>query len=378
MSERHVLIVFGTRPEAIKLAPVIRELARRGVPHRAVVTGQHRELLDQVLRVFEIAPDADLDVMTEGQTLFQITTRVLTGLETLLQREKPALILVQGDTTTVFATALAAYYLKIPLGHVEAGLRTGHRYHPFPEEMNRTLTSHLASLHFAPTERARQALLAEGIPAPCIHVTGNTVIDALLSIVRQDYVFTHPVLRNLDLSNRRLLTITTHRRESWGPAMEESLTAIREVVDSYPDVIAVFPVHPNLAVKDVVRKTLGAAERFVLTDPLDYLDFVHLMARSTLIFTDSGGVQEEAPSLSVPVLVLRETTERPEGIEAGTARLVGTDRARIVTAARELLEDPAAYQRMARAANPYGDGHAAERIVHTVGRFVAESGLSGP
>jgi len=369
MADSSVTVVFGTRPEAIKLAPVIRELERRGVPARVIATGQHRELLDQVLRVFGIEPDADLEVMTEGQSLFQITSRVLEGLERLFAQQRPALVLVQGDTTTVFATALAAFYLKIPVGHVEAGLRTGSRYNPFPEEMNRTLVSRLTTLHFAPTERAKDALVAEGVRAESIRVTGNPVIDALLSVVRDDYEFAHPVLRSLDLDNNRLVTITTHRRESWGAAMEESLGAIREVVDAYDDVVAVFPVHPNTTVRNAVGKVLGGADGFYLIDPLDYLDFAHLMARSTLIFTDSGGVQEEAPSLGVPVLVLRETTERPEGIEAGTARLVGTDHGKIVAAARELLEDPAKRAEMAKRANPYGDGKAAERIVDVVEGF---------
>lgn len=375
MSNPRVLVVFGTRPEAIKLAPVIRELCRRGISHRVAVTAQHREMLDQVLEVFDLTPDHDLNIMSEGQTLFQIATRVLAGLERLLEEERPELILVQGDTTSVFGTALAAFFLQIPLGHVEAGLRTGNRYNPFPEEMNRVLTSHLAMLHFAPTERARDALVAEGIPAERVFVTGNTVVDALLSVVRDDYDFVHPVLRSLNLETNRLVTITTHRRESWGAGMEESLRAIREVVDAYEDVIAVFPVHPNATVRDVVWKALGGADGFYLIDPLEYVDFVHLMARSTLIFTDSGGIQEEAPSLGVPVLVLRETTERPEGIEAGTAKLVGTDHGKIVTVARELLDDPAKHAAMATKGNPYGDGKAAERIVDTVERFLTEPSL---
>jgi len=373
MVEQSVAVVFGTRPEAIKMVPVIRELRRRGIPTRVIATGQHRELLDQVLRVFGIEPDANLEVMTEGQTLFQITSRVLEGLESLFESERPSLVLVQGDTTTVFATALAAFYLKIPVGHVEAGLRTGNRYNPFPEEMNRTLTSRLGDLHFAPTERARDALVLEGVPAESIQVTGNPVIDALLSVVRDDYTFAHPVLRSLDLERNRLVTITAHRRESWGAAMEESLGAIREVVDAYEDVIAVFPVHPNTTVREAAGRALGDADGFSLIDPLDYLDFAHLMARSTLIFTDSGGVQEEAPSLGVPVLVLRDTTERPEGVEAGTARLVGTDREKIVAAARELLDDPAKHAAMAKKANPYGDGKAAGRIGEVVEGF-----LEGP
>jgi UDP-N-acetylglucosamine 2-epimerase (non-hydrolysing) len=372
MSDSSVAVVFGTRPEAIKMAPVIRALKERKIPTNIIATGQHRELLDQVLRVFEIEPDANLKVMTEGQSLFQVTSRVLEGLAPRFKSARPSLVLVQGDTTTVFATALAAFYLKIPVGHVEAGLRTGNRYNPFPEEMNRTLTSRLAALHFAPTERARDALLAEGLTRETVHVTGNTVIDALLSVVREDYEFAHPTLRSLDLESNRLVTVTTHRRESWGAAMEESLGAIREVVDGYEDVIAVFPVHPNTTVREAAARVLGDADGFYLIDPLDYLDFAHLMARSTLIFTDSGGVQEEAPSLGVPVLVLRETTERPEGIEAGTAKLVGTSRGRIVGAARDLLGEPEKHAAMARRANPYGDGKAAGRIVDIVERFLQE------
>jgi UDP-N-acetylglucosamine 2-epimerase (non-hydrolysing) len=304
--------------------------------------------------------------MKPGQTLFDITSRVLLGMDELLRKESPDLVLVQGDTTTVFATALAAFYRKIPVGHVEAGLRTYVRYNPFPEEMNRVLTSHLALLHFAPTERARRNLLAEGIAETAVFVTGNPVIDALQSVVRSDYTFQDPALKKLNLDRQRLVTVTTHRRESWGDAMREGLQAIREIVETHSELVAVFPVHLSPHERKAAEEILGGAERFLRIDPLPYLDFAHLMARSTLIFTDSGGVQEEAPTFGVPVLVLRETTERPEGIEAGTAKLVGTDRKRILDTAWSLLNDPSEYERMAQAANPYGDGQAAGRIVDAI------------
>jgi UDP-N-acetylglucosamine 2-epimerase (non-hydrolysing) len=362
-----VLSVFGTRPEAIKMAPVVGAL--QAVPDRfeslVCVSAQHREMLDQVLGVFGLKADYDLDLMTPGQTPAEITARVLVGLPPLLRQIRPDILLVQGDTMTSFAGAFAAYLEQIPSGHVEAGLRTGDRWRPFPEEMNRVLTTRLASIHFAPTAQARDQLLAEGVPADDVHLTGNTVIDALLQTVRPDYRFRTPALAELD-PRRRLVLITTHRRESFGAPLRSTCAAIRELGCRFPDLEFVLPVHPNPKVKTTVEELLRDLPGMHLIDPVDYVEFVHLMARSHLILTDSGGVQEEAPTLGKPVLVLREMTERPEGVAAGTAVVVGTDQARIIAVASELLTSPAAYERMANAVNPYGDGHAADRIANAL------------
>jgi UDP-N-acetylglucosamine 2-epimerase (non-hydrolysing) len=358
-----VLSVFGTRPEAIKMAPVVRAL--RQAPGRfesiICVSAQHRAMLDQVLTVFGLGADHDLDLMTAGQSPAEVTARVLERLPPLLRQIRPDVVLVQGDTMTTFAAAFAAYLERIPSGHVEAGLRTGDRYQPFPEEMNRVMTTRLASIHFAPTAQARAALLSEGVPAAEVHLTGNTVIDALLQTVRADYTFRSPRLASLD-PGRRLVLVTTHRRESFGAPLRSTCAAIRELAERHPDLQFVLPVHPNPEVKDTVQRLLCDVPGMYLIDPVDYVEFVHLMKRAFLILTDSGGVQEEAPSLGKPVLVLREVTERPEGVEAGTAVVVGTDRERIVRVADELLTSPAAYERMANAVNPYGDGHASSRI----------------
>jgi UDP-N-acetylglucosamine 2-epimerase (non-hydrolysing) len=366
-----VLSVFGTRPEAIKMAPVVRAL--RAAPDRfqslVCVTAQHRTMLDQVLDVFEIRADDDLNLMLPGQSPAEIAAGVLDRLPPLLRRLRPDLVLVQGDTMTTVAAAFAAFLERIPAGHVEAGLRTGNRWQPFPEEMNRVLTSRIAALHFAPTPAARDALLAEGVPAADVHLTGNTVIDALFLTVRAGYCFRTPALAALDPA-RRLVLVTTHRRESFGAPLRSICAAIRELAGRFPDLQFVLPVHPNPEVKDTVESMLGDLPAMELIEPVDYQEFVHLMARADLILTDSGGVQEEAPSLGKPVLVLREVTERPEGIQAGTARVVGTDQARIVAAASELLSSPEAYVRMANAVNPYGDGRASERILAAIaGRF---------
>jgi UDP-N-acetylglucosamine 2-epimerase (non-hydrolysing) len=359
-----VLSVFGTRPEAIKMAPVIRELRSRPGAFESVVcvSAQHREMLDQVLAAFGIVADHDLDLMTPGQTPAQVASRVLDALPGMLRQVRPDVLLVQGDTMTTFASALAAHLERIPVGHVEAGLRTGDRYRPFPEEMNRVLASRLAALHFAPTGRARDALLAEGIPAEEIHLTGNTVIDALLQIVSDDYRFTDPRLAALDPA-RRLVLITAHRRESFGAPLREICAAIAELADELDAVDFVLPAHPNPDVRSTVERLGEAHANISVVAPIGYEEFANLMGRAHLILTDSGGIQEEAPSLGKPVLVLREVTERPEGIEAGTAVLVGTDSRRITERARELLTDDAVYDRMARATNPYGDGKASARIV---------------
>lgn len=359
-----VLSVFGTRPEAIKMAPVVQAL--QNAPDRfesvVCVSAQHRAMLDQVLDVFGLEADHDLDLMVAGQSPAGVTARVLERLSPLLQQIRPDVLLVQGDTMTSFAAAFAAFLEKVPSGHVEAGLRTGDRYQPFPEEMNRVLTSRLASIHFAPTSQARTALLNEGVPAGDVHLTGNTVIDALLQTVRPNYSFRAPELASLD-PERRLVLVTTHRRESFGAPLESTCAAIRELARRHPDLQFVLPVHPNPQVKGTVERLLCDLPGMYLIEPVDYVEFVQLMNRAYLVLTDSGGVQEEAPSLGKPVLVLREVTERPEGVEAGTAVVVGTDRDRIVSVASELLTSRAAYEQMANAVNPYGDGHASGRIV---------------
>ena len=364
-----VMVVFGTRPEAIKMAPVIKELKKvKDINTIVCVTAQHREMLDQVLTLFKIKPDYDLDLMKEKQDLFTITAGVLGGMKTILEKEQPDLVLVHGDTTTTFAAALAAFYLRIPVGHVEAGLRTRNKYSPFPEEINRTLTGRLAELHFAPTDTSRDNLLAESTAQFKIWVTGNTVIDALLDTVRDDYSFA-PELAEIDL-HKRILLVTTHRRENWGEPMRQIYQALIDLVDEFPDVEVVFPVHKNPVVRDIALEMLGQKERFHLIEPLDYEPFANLMNRCHLVLTDSGGLQEEAPSLGKPVLVLRDTTERPEAVQAGTVKLTGTNRQRIYQAAYTLLSDPAAYEKMARAINPYGDGKAARRIAKVATDFL--------
>src|SRR5919206_3114415 len=359
-----VLSVFGTRPEAIKMAPVVHAL--QAAPDRfesvVCVSAQHRAMLDQVLDVFGVKADYDLDLMTSGQSPAEVTARVLQRLPALLRQVRPDVLLVQGDTMTTFAAAFAAYLERIPSGHVEAGLRTGDRYQPFPEEMNRVMTTRLASIHFAPTAQARAALLAEGVPASDVHLTGNTVIDALLQTVRPDYKFRSPKLAALD-PERRLVLITTHPRESFGAPLQSTCAAIRDLAERFPDLQFVLPVHPNPQVKATVEALLCDLRGMHLIEPVDYVEFVHLMSRACIILTDSGGGQGEAPSLGKPVLVLREGTERPEGVAAGTAVVVGTDQQRIVSVASELLTSDTAYRRMANAVNPYGDGKASGRIV---------------
>lgn len=360
-----VMSIFGTRPEAIKLAPVIKKLRERPgqFASSVVVTAQHRQMLDQVLELFDIRPDHDLAIMREEQDLFDITTRALARLGTVIRTAKPDFLLVQGDTTTTFAAALAGFYLGVPVGHIEAGLRTFETRHPFPEEMNRRLTTAVADLHFAPTETARDNLLAEGVPADRIFVTGNTVVDALLETVASDRQFAHGLLSDLDLDSKRTVLVTAHRRESWGRPLIEICKAISRIVTNHEDVNVVFSVHLNPEVQKTVNEVLGDMPRVFLVDPPGYQPFVQLMNKCYLILTDSGGIQEEAPSLGKPVLVLREVTERPEGVEAGAVKVVGRNADRIVSEAGRLLDDPEAYAEMARAVNPYGDGHAAERIV---------------
>ncbi len=360
-----VMTVFGTRPEAIKLAPVVKALDRRAAEFDSVVTvtAQHREMLDQVLDLFAIRPHHDLDIMESEQSIFSVTSRVLLGLEPIMREERPDVVVVQGDTTTVLASSLAAFYLKIPIAHVEAGLRTHDKYQPFPEEINRRLVTPMADWHFAPTEATRENLLAEGIPGEQIHVTGNTVIDALLATVRPEYEFQDPVLRELDFERRRVILATTHRRENWGEPIRQICRAMRRIIETYPDVEIVYAVHLNPKVQRIVRDELADLPRVHLLGPLDYEPFVQLISRSHLILTDSGGIQEEAPSLDRPVLVLRNVTERGEGIRTGALRLVGTEAGSIIDNVNTLLTDPVSYRQMASAANPYGDGRASERIL---------------
>ncbi len=359
-----VVSILGTRPDALKMAPVILELAKWPAQVRQVLvsTGQHREMLEQVLDVFALKPDHDLEIMLPGQSLTQITCRVLERLGPVLTGVAPDVVLVQGDTTTTFAAALAAFYRQLPVAHIEAGLRTENRYDPFPEEMNRRLTGCLAEVHFAPTQQAVGNLLREGVPAERIHLVGNTVIDALIEVASRPFEFSDPELERLTSGPERVLLVTAHRRENLGEPLRRICAGIREVLRAVPDVICIFQLHKNPQVRDAVRRELAEVPRVSLIEPQEYVPWVNLMRRATLILTDSGGIQEEAPALGKPVLVLRETTERPEGVSAGTARLIGTATAEIARHAVELLTDSAAYDCMARAVNPYGDGSAATRI----------------
>jgi UDP-N-acetylglucosamine 2-epimerase (non-hydrolysing) len=375
-SQRRILTVFGTRPEAIKMAPVVKALEASPVlDARVCVTSQHRQMLDQVLELFGIRPQWDLNIMKSGQTLNDVTSGVLAGMAGVFDDWQPDRILVHGDTTTTFAASLAAYYRKIPVGHVEAGLRTGNRYSPWPEEMNRRLTGALADLHFAPTTRARDNLLAENSPADGIYVTGNTVIDAL-TLTRDRLLADAAQVTRYDerfafLGPKRLILVTGHRRESFGEGLRQMCLALADLA-ARGDVTVLYPVHLNPNVKGPVHEILGGRGGIHLIEPEDYLPFVYLMNRSTLIITDSGGIQEEAPSLGKPVLVTRDTTERPEAVEAGTVIMTGTDRARIVAEASRLLDDAGHYDRMSHAHNPYGDGNAARRIVRYLEALAGE------
>lgn len=356
---KKVMLVFGTRPEAIKMCPLVNELkTRKGIETVVCVTGQHRQMLDQVLTAFKVVPDYDLSIMKDKQTLFDITTNILEKIKSVLETVRPDVVLVHGDTSTTFVTALACFYMQIPVGHVEAGLRTYNIYSPYPEEFNRQAVGIISRYNFAPTEMSKSNLLNEGKAAETIYVTGNTAIDALKTTVRKDY--SHPELEWA--SGSRLIMITAHRRENLGEPMKNMFRAIRRVMDEHPDVKAIYPIHMNPIVRQTANEILGDDERIHIIEPLEVLDFHNFLARSYLILTDSGGIQEEAPSLGKPVLVMRDTTERPEGIAAGTLRLVGTDEAMIYMSFTELLDDPDAYNAMAHAANPYGDGHASERI----------------
>lgn len=356
---KKVMLVFGTRPEAIKMCPLVNELkGREGIKTIVCVTGQHRQMLDQVLEAFSVAPDYDLSIMKDRQTLFDVTTNILNKIKAVLEEVHPDVVLVHGDTSTTFVTALACFYLQIPVGHVEAGLRTYNIYSPYPEEFNRQAVSIISSYNFAPTELSKQNLVKEGKNPDTIYVTGNTAIDALKTTVREDYI--HPELKWAEGS--RLIMITAHRRENLGEPMKHMFRAIRRVCDEHPDIKAIYPIHMNPVVRETANEILGDDERIRIIEPLDVLDFHNFLSRSYLILTDSGGIQEEAPSLGKPVLVMRDTTERPEGIAAGTLKLVGTDEEVIYENFKLLLESKEAYEAMSTASNPYGDGFACVRI----------------
>jgi UDP-N-acetylglucosamine 2-epimerase (non-hydrolysing) len=376
---KKILLVFGTRPEAIKLAPVVKELKKHPEHFQTVVcvTAQHRQMLDQVLGIFDIVPDHDLDIMKPGQDLFDVTCNVLHGIKPVIEQECPDIVLVQGDTTTAMATGLACYYCRIPIGHVEAGLRTNNKFAPFPEEINRKVVGTIADLHFAPTKWARENLLRERVDDATIFVTGNTVIDALFAVVKTieaSAELKEQLATRFSFLDRakRLILVTGHRRENFGEGFENICRALTEIAGRYPDVEIIYPVHLNPNVQEPVQRIMGGSGlmNIHLVEPIDYLPFVYLMHRSHLVITDSGGIQEEAPSLGKPVLVMRETTERPEAVEAGTAKLTGTDKEAIVYNAATLLSDDQAYNAMARAINPYGDGKACQRIVAALGSLV--------
>ncbi|MBZ2174929.1 UDP-N-acetylglucosamine 2-epimerase (non-hydrolyzing) [Schnuerera sp. xch1] len=362
-----VMTVFGTRPEGIKMAPIIKTMENTpDIDNTVCITAQHREMLDQVLNLFNIDPDVDLNIFKPGQTLTEITMRALQGLEDVIKKVKPDVLLVQGDTTTVLSGALAAFYQKVKIGHVEAGLRSGNIYSPYPEEANRKLTGILADFHFAPTKMNKNNLLQEGYPEDKIFITGNTVIDALQYAVKKGYNFKIPQLDDMDYENKKVILITAHRRENIGKPMENIFSAVNKIVLKYNDVELVFPIHLNPKVREIAYKEFNGNDRVHIIEPLDYEPFTNLMARSHLVVTDSGGLQEEAPSLGKPVLVVREETERPEGIEAGTAKLVGTDYNNIYNTLDILISDHKEYAKIANAINPYGDGKASERIVDII------------
>lgn len=365
-----VMAIFGTRPEAIKMAPLVKELKQtEGMETILCVTAQHREMLDQVLELFKLKPDYDLNIMQPNQTISKITSNVILGLEEILEKERPDIVLVHGDTTTTFSSALAAFYKQIKIGHVEAGLRTYDKYSPYPEEMNRVLTGHMADLHFAPTMKNRENLIAEGIDPSRIFITGNTVIDALLQVADKPYEFEDETLKKIDFENKRVVAVTCHRRENLGENMRNIFGAIRKLAEEFEDVEIVYPMHMNPKVREIAEEILCGMDRVHLIEPLQYQPFVNLMARSYFLITDSGGMQEEAPSLGKPVLVVRKETERPEAVEAGTVKLAGVEMEEIYKLSKELLTDKTAYDAMAHAVNPYGDGTACRQIVGILQNF---------
>ena len=364
MNKLKVMSIFGTRPEAIKMAPLVKKLQEtEEIDSVLCVTAQHRQMLDMVLDLFELKADYDLDIMEHGQSISDITVKVLKGMENILQEVRPDIVLVHGDTSTTFVGALAAFYQQIPVGHVEAGLRSGNIYSPYPEEMNRKLTTNLASLYFAPTTGNYDNLIKENITSEKIFITGNTVIDALLQVVKEEYVFDNPLLNGIDYRNKKVIVMTCHRRENWGEPMENIFKAVVDIKERHKDVEIIFPVHLNPKIRELAKDIMGNMEGVHLIEPLDYEPFVNLLNKAHLILTDSGGIQEEAPALGKPILVLREETERPEAVGAGTVKIVGVDRDKIIKEVEELLSNPKSYSQMANATNPYGDGRACERIV---------------
>lgn len=366
MGKINILTIFGTRPEAIKMAPLVQELKRRNsIDCKVAVTAQHRQMLDQVLGLFNIVPDYDLDIMTQRQTLFDITTKALNGLNGVMEKAKPDIVLVHGDTTTTFTGALAAFYKQIKVGHVEAGLRTFNKWLPYPEEMNRKLTGAIADLHFAPTQTAKDNLLNEGIAPENIYITGNTVIDALKTTVKANYKFSTKQLNEIDYS-RKVILVTAHRRENLGQPLKNICLGLLDIVKNNPDVVLVYPVHLNPEVRDVAYEILGNHERIILLPPIDTDEMHNIMANCYMVMTDSGGLQEEAPSLGKPVLVLRKETERPEAVKVGTVKVIGTNRKKIFEEGQKLLSDIAEYNKMANAVNPYGDGLASKRIADSI------------
>lgn len=378
--KKRVMCVFGTRPEAVKLAPVVHAIAdSQHLEPVVVLTAQHREMLDQMLKWFKIEPQIDLDLMKHGQTLAELTARVVTGVDDVLSKVKPDLMLVQGDTATVMSASLAAFYQKVPVGHVEAGLRTEDRYNPFPEEMARRQTSRIASVHFAPTARAVENLKREGITEN-VYLTGNTVIDALMDTVERlkDAAVDESLFGGVDFEGSKVLLVTAHRRENWGDAMSEIAHGLRQIVEEFPQCQILYPIHKNPVVRESIEPVFNGHPRLLLVEPLDYVPFVYAMQRCHFVLTDSGGIQEEAPSLGKPVLVMRTNTERPEAVEAGAARLVGVKRDTIVAAARTLLSDRQAYSKMACAVNPFGDGRAAHRIVEAIEDYLSVKEMAEP
>lgn len=371
MEKIKVISIFGTRPEAIKMAPVVKELEKREEIESIIcVTAQHRQMLDQVLETFDIKPDYDLDIMKKEQTLTEITSRGIVGLDSIIKKEKPDIVLVHGDTTTTFIGALASFYNKVAIGHVEAGLRTNDKYSPFPEELNRKMVDCMADMYFAPTNLSRKNLLAENIEDSKIYITGNTAIDAMATTVKEEY--THPELDWIN-KDERLILVTAHRRENLGEPMKHIFKAIRRIVDEFKDVKVLYPIHMNPKIREIAHEIFDGSDRIKLIEPLEVFDFHNFINKSYMIMSDSGGVQEEAPSLGKPVLVLRDTTERPEGIEAGTLKLVGTSEENIYNEAKTLLTEKTVYDRMSKASNPYGDGHASERIVDNIINYFSKN-----
>ena len=368
MNKIKIAIIFGTRPETIKMFPIISEIKKYPhlIDYRIIVSGQHREMLDQMLKIFQINSDYDLDIMEQGQSLSNITNNSLLGIEKILKKEKPSMVLVQGDTTTTFTGALAAFYQKIKIGHIEAGLRTNNKYYPFPEEVNRHLTSVLTDLHFTPTRQSCNNLLSEGIKREDIFISGNTVIDSLLLMIKENHIFREPLLKDKKIFEKKIILVTMHRRENWGEPLKEVCQAINKIIDKHIDISVIFPLHKNPEIRRNVKEILENKKDILLLDALDYDDMVNLMSRSYLILTDSGGIQEESPSLGKPVLVLRDETERPEAVEAGVAKLVGTDKERVYNEVETLLNSRDKYMEMSKSINPYGDGKASERIVKKI------------